>query len=115
MSEKYTTKTDIPQYSPTGQKPKLEELIDETKTHDLLKDIIFSKVSWDERNFLIKATYRHLAFNYRKIAEYYANASPEMQRLMEQSALVIIDYDDAIKNGYMKLSKKVREMSESHA
>ena len=115
MSDKYTQKTDIPQYKPTGQKPKLSELIDETKTHDLLKDIIFSKVSWDERNFLIKATYRHLAFNYRKIAEYYAEASPEMQKLMEQSALVIIDYDDAIKNGYVKLSKRLKELSEKNA
>lgn len=112
---KYTQKVDIPQYKPTGDKPKITELIDESKAHELLKDIIFSKVSWDERQFLIKATYRHLAFNYRKIAEYYAHANKEMQNLMEKSALVIIDYDDAIKNGYARLSKRIKEMSEADA
>lgn len=113
--EKYTQKIDIPQYKPTGEVPKLCDLIDEEKTHDLLMDIILSKVSWEERQFLIKASYRHLAFNYRKIAEYYANASKEMQSLMEKSALVIIDYDDAIKNGYAKLSKRIKQMGESDA
>ena len=33
-----------------------------------------------------------------------------MQRLMEQSALVIIDIDDAIANGYVKLSKDIQEL-----
>lgn len=112
---KYTQKVDVPQYKPTGTKPKIEELIDESKAHNLLNDIIFSKVSLDERQFLMKATYRHLAFNYRKIAEYYAHASKEMQELMEKSALVIIDYEDAIKNGYARLSKRIKELSESDA
>lgn len=113
--EKYTQKINVPHYEPTGEKPKISELINEEKTHELLKDIIFSKVSWDERNFLIKATYRHLAFDYKKIAEYYANADQEMQELMEKSALVIIDYDDAIKNGYALYSKRLQEMRESNA
>ena len=30
-----------------------------------------------------------------------------MQDLMERSALVIIDYDDAIKNGYVQLSSSL--------
>ena len=111
----YTQKTDIPQYKTTGEKPNISELIDERKTLDLLSDIIKANVSMDERLFLIKASCRHLAFNYRKIAEYYAHASKEMQELMEQSALVIIDYDDAIKNGYARLSKRIKEMSEADA
>lgn len=54
--------------------------------------------------------YRHI-LNYRKrIAEYYANASAEMQDLMERSALVIIDYDDAIKNGYVQLSSSLESI-----
>jgi len=32
-----------------------------------------------------------------------------MQNLMEKSALVIIDFDDAIKNGYVKLSAALDE------
>lgn len=112
---KYSQKMNIPQYEPTGEKPKISELIDEKKAHELLTDIILSKVSWEERRFLIKATYRHLAFNYSKIAEYYAHASKEMQELMEKSALVIIDYDDAIKNGYARLSKRIKELNKSNA
>lgn len=115
MRDKYTDKTDIPQYKPTGKQPEISELIDETKANELLDDIMLSDVSWEERRFLIKATHRHLAFNYRKIAEYYATASKEMQELMEKSALVIIDYDDAIKNGYARLSKRIKELSEANA
>ena len=35
-----------------------------------------------------------------------------MQELMEKSALIIIDYDDAIKNGYAELLKGVEDSSE---
>lgn len=48
---------------------------------------------------------RHLKFNYRNVAEYYAGATQAMQDLMERSALVIIDYEDAIANGYAKLKE----------
>ena len=36
--------------------------------------------------------------------------TPEMQRLMEHSALVIIDVDDAIALGYAKLNGTIRDM-----
>ena len=51
-------------------------------------------------------------FNYRNIAEYYAHATPEMQQLMEKSALVIIDVDNAIANGYATLMADVLDMME---
>jgi len=35
-----------------------------------------------------------------------------MQELMEKSALVIIDYDDAIKNGYAELKADIDEMKD---
>lgn len=115
MREKYTNKTDIPQYEPTGKTPKISELVDERKTNELLEEIKGSEVSAEEREFLTKAACRHLAFNYRKIAEYYASASAEMQNLMEKSALVIIDYEDAIKNGYARLSKRMKELRKANA
>ena len=31
---------------------------------------------------------------------------------MEQSALVIIDFNDAIKNGYAEISKEIEDMKE---
>ena len=55
------------------------------------------------------AATRHIRFIYKNIAEYYAATDSEMQRLMEHSALVIIDIDDAIKNGFARLTKEVKE------
>jgi hypothetical protein len=57
--------------------------------------------------FLLAAANRHVVFNFEEIANYYANASVECQELMENSALVIIDFDKAIENGYVALSEKL--------
>ena len=49
------------------------------------------------------------------IAEYYSHANPVVQDLMEQSALVIIDFNKAIELGYVQLSKKLEGIySESY-
>ena len=109
----YSDATNVPQYDIQGETPDLSELIDEAKTNELLDEIENSDLSYDEKSFLRKAAQRHLVFNYRKVAEYYANASEEMQALMEKSALVIIDYNDAIMNGYSTLSQKVQKMLEA--
>ena len=65
-----------------------------------------------KKEFLLLAATRHIVFQYSKIADYYAHSNKEMQRLMEQSALVIIDFDDAIANGYVKLSKNIKDIME---
>lgn len=88
-----------------------EELVDDSKANELVMRIQDSNVTPEEREFLIKAATRHYAFNYRNVAEYYANATPEMQELMEDSALVIIDVDDAIAKGYAKLAEDIDFMS----
>ena len=109
----YTDKTNIPQYDIQGETPDLSELVNEDKTNELLEEIENSELSYEEKEFLRKAAQRHLVFNYKKVAEFYANASPEMQELMEKSALVIIDYNDAIMNGYTSLSNKIQKMLEA--
>lgn len=109
----YSDATNVPQYEIQGETPELSDLLDEQKTNDLLEEISNSSLSFEEKEFLRKAAQRHLVFNYRKIAEYYANASEEMQELMEKSALVIIDYNDAIANGYSTLSQKVSKLLEA--
>lgn len=100
----YTDEVNIPQYDVTGESVTLRQCYDTLWSEELIEEIKQSNVSEDEKKFLIEASKRHIKFNYRNIAEYYAQASPEMQKLMEKSALVIIDVDDAIKNGYAKLS-----------
>jgi hypothetical protein len=47
---------------------------------------------------LIKCSYRFIEFNYKNIAEYYSNAPKEIQELMEDLALVIIDFNKAIED-----------------
>ena len=108
----YSKETNIPQYEVQGETPDISELIAEEKTNERLEEIENSGLSFAEKDFLRKAAQRHLVFNYRKIAEFYANASEEMQELMEKSALVIIDYNDAIANGYTNLSKKIEKLRE---
>ena len=106
----YTGKVNIPQYEPTGEETTLDQLVDKEKCAELLAEIQSSDLPEDEKEFLRLAAQRHLAFNYKRIAEYYANASEAMQELMEKSALVIIDYEDAIANGYTRLNDSMREM-----
>mgnify|MGYP006395252525 CR=1 FL=1 len=110
--DKYTSKMDVPQYEITGECPRLDELVDCEKTDELIKAIQNSNVSEQEKAFLLKAATRHEVFDYAKIAEYYAHADHEMQALMEDSALVIIDYADAIRNGYSNLYLDISEMCE---
>ena len=106
--QKYSTKIEAPVYEPKNQKPHIVELYDKSKTHRLMREIEQANVTYDEKMFLMDAARRHNVFNYEKIADYYAHATPEMQRLMERSALVIIDFEAAIENGYVKLCEEIR-------
>lgn len=110
VDKKYSTKVDIPQYLPSSIKPNLWELCDKTKYTKLARNIALSNVPEEVKDFLMFAATRHIVFNYAKIADYYAHAEPEIQRLMEQSALVILDIDDAIANGYVKLSENIKKL-----
>ena len=112
-AEKYTTKIEVPIYEIKGKKPELSDIYDQSKSKDLIQDINGSKeIPENIKSFLIAAAQRHTIFNYENIAEFYAHANPEVQRLMERSALVIIDYDKAIEEGYVKLSKELMSLSQ---
>ncbi len=108
--EKYTKKVTVPQYEIKGECPEFSEMFNIEKANSLLEKINASNVSEEEKEFLRYAAMRHNVFHYGNIAEYYAHANPEMQELMEESALVIIDFDDAIRNGYVKMSGLIEEM-----
>ena len=111
IDDKYTLAVNIPQYEITGDCPELSDLLDTDKSDELIAEIEAAEgVTDEEKEFLKYAAHRHNVFNYRNVAEYYAHATPQMQRLMEKSALVIIDVDDAIANGYASLMADVLEM-----
>ena len=107
-SNKYTGKIETPIYEPKNTKPHILELCDKSKTQRLLWGIEQSNLPIEEKMFLIDAARRHNVFNYEKIADYYAHSNPEMQKLMEMSALVIIDFEKAIELGYVKLCEDIK-------
>jgi hypothetical protein len=106
----YTKKINTPIYEPKGDQPAIGELADSGKALELMQAIQASAVSDAEKQFLIAAAQRHVVFDYRNIAEYYCHASPEMQELMEASALVIIDFDKAIEGGFVKMTRELGEL-----
>lgn len=111
--EMYSTKVSVPHYEPSMEEaPSLFDLADTDKYDELCKAIEASGVTKLEKKFLKLAAARHIVFNYKFIAEYYAHAEPEMQKLMEDSALVIIDVENAIANGYAKLKEEFEELLE---
>ena len=109
--DKYTKTVEVPIYEKQRDKPpEIELLCGREKYSQLLSDIDNSSVSEKEKIFLKLAASRHIIFDYGEIAEYYAHATAEMQEQMEKSALVIVDFNSAIKDGYVKLRSKIEDM-----
>lgn len=106
----YTSKILAPIYKPKNKKPHVMELVNLSKTKKLIKKIEASEVSDEEKAFLIAAAQRHNVFFYNRVADYYAHATKPMQALMEDSALVIIDFDSAIQKGYVKFTDEIKEL-----
>tara|TARA_R100001594_G_C4049821_1_gene264852 strand:- start:2376 stop:3113 length:738 start_codon:yes stop_codon:yes gene_type:complete len=103
----YTQKIEVPKYKISENKPPYKEIYNEDKVQELIKEIELSSANRYEKNFLIKAAYRHTVFNYKKIADFYAHSNKEVQNLMEKSALIIIDFEKAIENGYIALNQEI--------
>lgn len=77
----YTNKITTSKYEIKDEKPAVNELIDQEKTTQLINNIQNSNISKNVKDFLILSAYRHLKFNYNKIAEYYAHANKENTRI----------------------------------
>ena len=117
--DKYSRSISIPQYEPKNQKPFIQELYDKRKYSRLVKDAndayAAGKITDEEMAFLKFAAARHIVFRYDKIADYYAHASADMQKLMEDSALVIVDLEDAIMNGFVETTARIDEIIQNHS
>lgn len=105
---KYTEKKYTPIYEPSSTKPDIKDIFSTEKRDRLIEEIDKADLPEDIRSFLCSAAERHTKFNFAKIADYYAHSSKQIQELFEHSALVIIDVDDAIANGYVELENKIR-------
>lgn len=106
--ENYNRKIEVPIYEPTGEDVPVNALTDTAKYDGLVDEIRKAKIDSEIKDFLLTAATRHIVFDYAKIADFYANATPEVQSLMERSALVIIDFDKAVENGFVKMTEEIR-------
>lgn len=105
----YTNKITTPEYLPKNEKPAISDLFNLEKFNELVSKIEISNINSEDKKFLICAASCHIVFNYEKIADYYAHSDKDVQELMEDSALVIIDFDSAMAKGFVKLSQVIDE------
>lgn len=109
--DRYTNVIPKIQYVPKEQTSPSEFSLYNTDKYDsLVKDIKGKNLPKDIEKFLLLSATRHIVFNYARIAEYYCHANKEVQELMEKSGLVIIDFNDAMENGYIELTKHLEEL-----
>ena len=106
----YTPKIETPIYEPRGEKPNINDIYNADRAEELIDEIKKFDISEEEKLFLILAAYRHVVFNYGRIADYYAHSEKTTQRLMENSALVIVDINKAIEDGYTRFTDEVTEL-----
>jgi hypothetical protein len=110
-TSKYTKKIDAPIYQPTGDCPPTAALYESAKYANLTAQIHQNNdLAPEVKEFLLLAATRHIRFDFEQIAEFYAHADPDTQQLMEDSALIIIDFDKAISGGYVKLSEAISKI-----
>lgn len=110
---RYTDKIASPEYTPKmDEAPPINELVNVDRTKELINKINKSNIDQDLKDFLTLAANRFLTFNYENIAEFYCHQNKETQELMEDLALIIIDYEKAIANGLVDFSKKINELRE---
>ena len=105
--DNYSRKIEAPIYEIKGDKPSITDLFNTARTAELFAEIEAADIPQDEKDFLKIAANRHTVLNFKRIAEYYAHSPAPVQRLMENSALVIIDFKRAIELGYVKLSEEI--------
>lgn len=109
--EIYSTNIQAPIYEITGENPSISELYSDKKYKHLMKKI--EKVSdKDLKLFLEYAASRHIQFNFSKIAEFYAHQDKEIQTMMEDSALIVIDFNKAIEEGFAHISEEYKKQLE---
>ncbi|AGM11186.1 ParB-like partition protein [Haloarcula hispanica tailed virus 2] len=105
----YTDKIESPVYEPTGDRPPIEDLTSEEKALRLREKVEDADLPEEVEDFLKMAAMRHVVFDYENIAEWYAHADPEVQDLMEDLTLVIVDYDQAVEQGFVQFAKDTLE------
>lgn len=106
----YSRKIEVPIYEPTSEvAPDVTDCVNADKYYGLIKEIDDADISDEDKGLLRLAAARHIIFDYKNIAERYAHADKKTQELYERSALVIIDFQKAIENGFIVLTDRLMD------
>lgn len=112
---KYTWKLDPPVYEKQRDKPPaFSDVYDTSKYDELVAQIERSNIDGELKRFLLLAATRHIKINYGNVAELYCHSDADVQRLFENSCLVIPDSDSAIANGFVKLRQNILRLAEEN-
>ena len=114
LNNKYSQKVHSPIYTPRNinREGVIWECYNSSKYDRLINIINASNVTKEQKKLLCLSATRFIEFNYEAIADYYCSCDKEMQKLMEMLAMVIIDFDSAIENGFIELNDKMRALYE---
>lgn len=107
---KYTRKVNVPIYEIKGENPAISDMINTERADELIELIKSKNLHSDIEDFFIKTATRLYEYRYDNIAEFYAHQDKDVQEIMEKLALVIIDFDKAIENGYIQLNSFIEDI-----
>ena len=111
---KYTRTITTPIYEPKNKMPSISDIYDFSKRDELVDEInnnedLKGDINSQLRNFLLSAAERHVVFDFSKIADFYSHMPVKYKQLFEKSGLVIIDFDNAIRNSFITYEKEVEK------
>jgi len=101
---KYTRKITLPIYEPKGECPEINQLVDTKKADKLIERINNLEIDENIKRFLLLSATRLYEFRYDLIAELYCHQDKETKNIMEDLALVLVDFKKAIEQGYIELN-----------
>jgi ParB-like chromosome segregation protein Spo0J len=107
----YSRKIAVPVYVPSGEKVEVKDLYNREFQLELFNEIERADFLSEElKEFLVLASFRHVIFNYGKIADFYASLKDErIKKLFRKSVLVLVDFDEAVERGWIRLSEDIVE------
>lgn len=107
LDDKYSAKLGEVTYEPSERRWNAGELFDEPRRDEIVP-LIEAVEDEDIRAVLYKRLDWLIEWHWDRVADYYCNqASPSEQRAFERLAMVLMDRDDLIANGYSDLMQMV--------
>lgn len=104
----YSRKIEAPDYEPTGRNVQVSELYDDSKTQRLIAEINAMKVNAEIKKMLVAGAQRFTRFDFRNVAEWYSQQEDEsVKAMMRKMAMVIVDFDEAVENGFVRLCEEL--------